>query len=103
LPDKKLEMQFDQAMRDIYRRALKECGYRATRFNHLVGELGRLGAAKRLLAHEAHQSGLATLWEHGRLDLSVEKLVLDEAWVSLFTASELATARSKLTKLGYIS
>ena len=37
-----LEARFDDAMMDVYRRALKECDYKATRFLHMLHELAGL-------------------------------------------------------------
>ncbi len=39
--------------------------------------------------------------EYGRLDLTVEAVVLQKPWRDLFTAEELATARKRLQDLGY--
>jgi len=36
------QVRFDEAMMDVYRRALKECGYNATRFLHMLYWSGRL-------------------------------------------------------------
>lgn len=95
------ELAFDKAMHEIYDNALSECGYRATRFLNLVNQIGGLEAARQLLRSDGHPEGLTALWEHGRLDLSMEALVLQEQWSTLFTADELKLARRRLQKLGY--
>ena len=59
-------------------------------------------AAKTLLQpQQPHSEGLTKLWESGRLDLSMEKLVLDCRWKPLFTDEELRTARKRLRELHY--
>lgn len=91
-----IEVEFDKEMHAIYKHALEECGYRATRFLQLISELGGVKAAKHLLNPTKHSEGLAELSLRGRLDLSMEALVLKEPWCSLFTDSELAEARKRL-------
>lgn len=45
--------------------------------------------------------GFTALWERGRLDLTVEAVVLTDPWRTLFSDSELETARKRLQDLGY--
>ena len=96
-----LERQFHQRMFEIYRRAASECGYRPTRFLQMVNERGGLIAAQDLLRAARPSDGLSILWEHQRLDLSVEALVCQEPWRSLFTQDEIAEAEKRLNQLGY--
>lgn len=96
-----IEVAFDRAMHEIYDNALSECGYRATRFLNLVNQIGGHEAARQLLRSDVHPEGLTALWEHGRLDLSMEALVLQEPWHALFSAEELKFATRRLRKLGY--
>jgi hypothetical protein len=98
---KELESRFHQKMIEVYELAKKECNYPANRFLQMVGELGGLAAAKQLLASSRHPEGLTRLWEAGRLDISMEALVLGEPWCSLFSPVELAIARKRLASLGY--
>ena len=96
------EVAFNKAMHDVYDNALSECGYRATRFLNLVNQIGGLETARQLLRSDVHPEGLTALWELGRLDLSMEALVLQESWRVLFTAAELRLARRRLQRLGYV-
>jgi len=96
-----LEDAFHQAMLGVYRRAKEECGYKATRFVQMVTELGGLEAAKRLLHSGDISYGFEKLWELGRLDISMEALVIDPKWQDLFTEEEVATARMRLADCGY--
>jgi len=96
-----LENLFHLKMIDIYLRALNECGYRASRFLVMVNERGGLQAAKTLINASGVSDGFAALWEHGRLDLTVEAIILDPKWKELFTDHELDIARERLRKLGY--
>ena len=96
-----LHVQFDAAMMDTYHRAKSECRYNATYFLQLLLEVGGVEAAKRLLASENPAAGLTTLWECGRLDLSVEAKVLLPAFAGLFLEEEQAVARVRLALFGY--
>lgn len=64
---------------------------------------GGLAAAKQLLAVDKPSQGFTELWERGRLDLTVEALVLRPEFSPLFTRSELRTARRRLEEFGYES
>ncbi len=96
-----LEQQFHQKMIEIYQRAVSECAYRPTRFLQMVTERGGVLAARDLLRASRPAEGLSILWEHGRLDLSVEALVCEEPWRVLFTREEIAEAKKRLNELGY--
>jgi hypothetical protein len=96
-----LEDQFHAAMVDLYIRAKKELGYVGARYLQMVSGRGGLEAAKALLASPHAQDGLARLWEGGRLDLSLEALVIKEPWRELFTAAEIAAAELRLRELEY--
>lgn len=98
---KELEARFDEAMMEIYRRALSECGYKASRFLHMLHEHRGLETA-RILLHAANVSeGYVALWERKRLDLTVEALVLADEWLPLFDEAERDLARKRLTDYGY--
>jgi len=88
-------------MLSVYRRAKDECHYNATRFLQMVSEQGGLQAAKSLLHAEDYSEGLIALWELGRLDITMEAVVINQPWSQLFTEDELATARRRLQELGY--
>ena len=93
-----LEKLFHLEMIDIYARALKECGYRASRFLVMVNERGGLQAAKTLINAPGVSDGFVALWERGRPDLTVEAIILDPRWKELFTNHELDIARERLQK-----
>lgn len=97
-----IEGRFDAAMMDVYRRALSECDYNATRFLQMLYEHRGLETA-RILLHVSHVSdGYVALWERHRLDLTVEALILDEQWRPLFSDQEREIARRRLTEYGYL-
>ena len=96
-----LETQFDNAMMDVYRRALKECHYNATRFLRMLYEHRDLETARILLRASNVSEGYIALWERKRLDLTVESLILMPEWQPLFSKEESEIARRRLSEYGY--
>lgn len=96
-----LEKRFEQDMIDIYTIAKKECGYNASRFLQMLGDKGGLAAAKQLIRKPGGTDGFTTLWEHGRLDLSVEAHVLKPEYAELFSDEECRMCRERLEQFGY--
>ena len=96
-----LEKRFEQNMVDIYAAAKKECGYNASRFLQMIGAKGGLAAAKQLISKPGGTDGFTTLWEHGRLDLSVEAHVLKPEYAELFTDEERQMCKERLAQFGF--
>lgn len=94
------ERAFHRAMIKVFDRAKHEAGYTATRFIQMVGEIGGLATAKRLLHAPAVSDGFTALWERGRLDLTVESLILQEEYRELFSDHEREIAGSRLAEYG---
>lgn len=95
---------FEKAMHGIYTRAKTEANYNATIYIQLLHERGGLGTAKYLINAATVSDGYTALWQLGRLDLTVEALIVDNPqWHSLFEASEIERARKRLQEYGYIS
>ncbi len=97
---KDVGIDFHKAMVNIYEQA-KEFDFFANRFKQMLDEHGGVGAAKILMLGNNPQTGLMRLWEEGRLDISVEKLMCEPRFKGLFTPEELAVARQRLEDLGY--
>ena len=96
-----LEREFDMAMMNIYHRAKSEAGYNATRFLQMLQEHRGLETA-RILLHSPHVSdGYTSLWERGRLDLTVEALILERKWNQLFSDQERRIALNRLEEYKY--
>lgn len=94
---------FEQAMKNIYGAAKREANYPANYFLGMLAELGGLGTAKKLLATQVVSDGFTTLWERGRLDLTVEALVIRLEYRELFEDEEIERARRRLDQFGYTS
>ncbi len=87
---------FDIAMREIYTKCAEEHNYRPTRFLQMLGEYGGVETARRLLEPGPPSEGLTRLFELRHPELSVEYLVLQKQWRSLFSDAELGEARRRL-------
>lgn len=95
-----VERAFDAAMVAIYTTAKRDLRYNATRFLQMITDEGGVVAARRLLHASAVSDGFTTLWEHARLDLSVEAHVLRPEFAGLFTDGERRIARQRLKDYG---
>lgn len=96
-----IEKAFHSEMVAIYETAKRDLHYNATRFLQLVSTLGGVAAARQLLHTSQPSEGFTTLWDRGRLDLSVEAHVIDDRYAELFTDEERELARRRLEQYGW--
>jgi hypothetical protein len=96
-----LSHEFGRRMVDIYHRALGEANYNAAYFRSMLSQLGPIETARKLLAAPTVSDGFAALWERGRMDLTVEALVLDPEFAELFDEGERDVARRRLEQFGF--
>lgn len=97
-----LELQFHETMLDIYRKAKSEAKYNAIRFLQMVTDHGGLRTAHMLINSAAVSEGYTALWERGRLDLTVEAMILaNEKYHRLFSEDELAICRKRLKQYDF--
>ncbi len=62
----------------------------------MVSEFGAVDTAKRLATAATVSDGFTRLWELGRLDLSVESLMLTPVFAELFLKHDLDQAARRL-------
>ncbi len=92
-----LEIEFHEAMMNIYRKAKSEAKYNAVRFLQMVVDRGGLETARMLINSSTVSEGYTALWDRGRLDLTVEFMILsNEKYQSLFSEEELAICAKRL-------
>ena len=97
-----LEAQLDGAMEEGYcRSAGLETGYWANYFLRDLRSMGGLATARKLLVARGTSEGFERLRAEGRLDLTVEALVLRREFRPLFSAKELNLARARLDGYGF--
>jgi recombinational DNA repair protein (RecF pathway) len=95
-----LEDEFTKAL-DGTVEAAKAKNYNPTFFIRMLAEHGGVETARRLLAHRDPQTGLFELYHRSLLHESMEAVVLQDKFRSLFTEKELVEARRRLEELGY--
>lgn len=96
-----VERRFSESMFAIYREA-RNIGYTPSIFLRMLNEKGALQTAQQLINAGQPSDGYTRLWELGRLDLSVEAVVYENAeWHGLFTQDELQRCKKRLTDYGY--
>jgi hypothetical protein len=94
--------KFDAAMLGIYQRAKSEAGYTPTLFLQMLYDRGGFDTARYLINTRKPSEGYLQLYKRGRLDLTVEALVVENPeWHDLFTPDELEKARRRLTEYRY--
>lgn len=91
-----LENKFHSDMVEGIRTLTREIGYRAPRFAQMVGELGGVVAARRLLQGPRTSEGFQTLYRHRQLARSVEAWILRPEYAQIFTDDERSEARRRL-------
>lgn len=93
---------FDRAMFRIYERARDEAGYTARVYLQMLSDLGGLQTARKLINSEKTSQGYTALYERGRLDLTVEAMIIENPkWQALFTPDELERVRNQLKRHHY--
>ena len=93
---------FEQALRDSADNAKRlKPSYPAKAFRRMLAEYGGKGTADRLLATLDPASGFTELFMRGKenLKLSLEYVVLQSPWRTLFTPDQLAVARRRLLEV----
>jgi hypothetical protein len=60
-----------------------------------------VNVTKKLIHKEGGTSGFTTLFENKRMDLSVEKIILEPRYRELFTCDDLQTAYGRLKQFSY--
>ena len=97
-----IDIEFYEAMLDIYRRAKREAKYNAQRFLQKVVDHGGIEAARMLIHADTVSDGYTALWERGRLDLTVEAMIVESPkFHSLFTEDEMGICSRRLADYGY--
>jgi hypothetical protein len=94
----KAEEEFHEELINSYTTAVKTCDCQPISLSAVVAQ-GGVPAAKKYLAANNIRSGLFPLSGYGRIDLSVESLVLRDEYRGLFESNELQEAEKRLNLL----
>jgi hypothetical protein len=95
------EVEFNREMVTGTERLKREIGYPPNRFTQMIDKHGGPEAVRQLLRGRDASDGFTTLWEAGRLEMSVEAAALLPWYEELFTATERAVARRRLVEHGF--
>lgn len=94
--------KFTEAMFGIYRRAKDEAGYPANIFLKMLTDNHGIATARTLINAKQESEGYEALYQRGRLDLTVEALVVENLqWRILFTDDEIKRAEKRLKDYRY--
>lgn len=96
-----LENKFTQELIEKSEKAKKDCKYNPTRFLQMIANNGGVKTAKLLIAKDQISDGFVTLQMCGRLDLSMEAVVVDKKYAGLFTDDEVNTCFMRLCECGF--
>lgn len=96
-----LEKQFTERLLEAAKIAKTECNYNPSVFLKMLSDYGGIGTARRLIAAKTISDGFEKLWRLKRLDLTVEAIVLEAKWKSIFSDAELEIAKDRLKKARY--
>lgn len=91
------KLKFHNDMIDLYYKG-KQFGYNATRFLQMISEYGVYETACKLIAGRDDVSGFTELWESGRLELSMEYLVVHK-WAHIFSDEQVKICAERLNSL----
>jgi hypothetical protein len=93
-----LTERFDDRLRESVRLAI-ELSYHPMVLTGMLERHGGVQTAKRLIAAGEIQSAIIRLAELGRLDITMERIMLEPESAPLCTEGELAAARWRLDQL----
>jgi hypothetical protein len=82
-------------------RLKREIGYNPTYFNRMVSDHGPVEVCRRLIQSDGVSDGFAKLWEHQKLDMTVEAISLLPWYQELFDDGVRQDARRKLSAHGF--
>src|SRR5262245_49783744 len=93
-----VEGEFEHRLRDSIHESIS-LGYNPTRLSGMRNSWGGVGTAKRLVASGEIQDGIRRIVEMGHPELSMESIMLEPQFASLFTEGELQAARWRRDQL----
>ncbi len=95
-----MESTFTTALLEQLSKAQKVCGVEETRLRQQAEKLGGVKAVQQMLSRRQETRQFVPLKQMKRLDLSVEALVIQGKFASLFTDEEVNTCLEALLEGG---
>jgi hypothetical protein len=96
-----LENNFERELLKAVEICINLYRYRPTYFLRMLKNYGPVSTTTQLATADKFHEGFTKLWELGRLDLTVEAIMLRDPYSALFPKEVLAKASSRLKALGY--
>lgn len=96
-----LENEFTQELIKRTEEAAKACGYNPARFVQAVEKNGGVRTAKSYISRNRTSEGFEKLQMCGKLDLSMEAVVVDKKYAALFTDDEVNSCFMLLCEYGF--
>lgn len=97
-----LEKQFQEELIKRCEQASKSCSaYRGTRFLQNVAKFGGVKTAQEIMRRGRMSDGFEALADAGLLNLSMEAVVIDAKYGTLFTDDEVNSCYELLCENGY--
>jgi hypothetical protein len=90
-----IEKEFKKAVDDLIKK-MKEKGHTPTRLMQSIENNGTIQAVKNILAQRRPPAGFTKLKDKGKLEHTLEYLVLHPKWHDLFTHAELEEAHKRI-------
>ena len=97
------EDRFTEALQKMIEQITVDCGYQPEQYIQTVTELDGVQAAKQLLAEPQLSDDSVQLWARGRPDLTIEAIVSNDDWKTLFSDEERSVAEWRRAKYQPIS
>jgi hypothetical protein len=96
-----IESTFENELRKAVDICINLYRYRPSYFLQMLDNYGAVGTAIKLATATKFHEGFTKLWEFGRLDLTVEAIMLRTPFNQLFSQEVLDKALKRLKELGY--
>ncbi|MEI7843864.1 MAG: hypothetical protein WCI39_12640 [Gallionellaceae bacterium] len=93
-----LEAEFTRRFKDAIKQS-NELGYPPTRIEQMLATLGAVNTAKRLVIQSEIHVGFIQMAGIGRKDLTIESLLLEPQFQTLFTEDERFAAQWRLDQV----
>ncbi|CAJ4550192.1 putative restriction endonuclease [Burkholderia pseudomallei] len=96
------DIKFTDFLRQKAQEAHRALAYDPKQFLRMLGAEGGYATVSKLVSAKNPSFGFETLREHGRLDLSVEALIVETEWSRFFSDGLRKEAERKLRGVGYV-
>ena len=97
-----IEKQFECRCIDVANKTAAVLSRDVPYFRQMLASRGAVGAATHLVHRHQPSSTFEALRRANRLDLTMESVILEPEWASLFTDADKAVARARLRHHGMV-